>query len=108
MHMHKHLQVYNLAPTISSLTAQTPGRYVWRILIALHSAPRLLALLCYWTYYERVLTTYIEPRFRLRLRQNQRQRASTSSKAKEKESASAPPRFAHFIEPTLICSTRLD
>lgn len=61
-------QVFNLAPTISSLTAQAPGRYLWRMLIALHSAPRILALLCYWTYYERVLTTYIEPRFRLRLR----------------------------------------
>ena len=55
-----------MAPTISSLTSQAPGRYLWRILIALHSAPRILALLCYWTYYERVLTTYIEPRFRLR------------------------------------------
>lgn len=35
-------QVYNLIPSISSITGISPQRYLWRIVIALHISPRLI------------------------------------------------------------------
>jgi hypothetical protein len=35
-------QVYNVVPSISSVTGISPQRYLWRIVIALHISPRLI------------------------------------------------------------------
>lgn len=35
-------QVYNIIPSISSITGISPQRYLWRIVIALHISPRLV------------------------------------------------------------------
>lgn len=35
-------QVYNIIPSISSITGISPQRYLWRIVIALHISPRLI------------------------------------------------------------------
>lgn len=35
-------QVYNILPSISSVTGISPQRYLWRIVIALHITPRLV------------------------------------------------------------------
>lgn len=35
-------QVYNIIPSISSVTGITPQRYLWRLIIALHITPRLI------------------------------------------------------------------
>jgi hypothetical protein len=40
-------QVYNFIPSISAITGVSPQRYIWRICMAFHVAPRLLAS---WTY----------------------------------------------------------
>lgn len=44
-------QVYNFIPSISAITGIQPGRYVWRICIALHSAPRFAVGYIYYNYY---------------------------------------------------------
>ncbi|XP_023339380.1 post-GPI attachment to proteins factor 2 [Eurytemora carolleeae] len=46
-----HCNVWNIAPSISaSIGHFTPQKYVWKLCIALHSAPRLLLCQMYHTY----------------------------------------------------------
>lgn len=40
--METYFQVYNIIPSISSITGISPQRYLWRIVIALHISPRLV------------------------------------------------------------------
>jgi len=51
-----HCQVWNVAPSISSsIGILAPQKYVWKICIALHSAPRLLLCKMYHKHMQTVL-----------------------------------------------------
>lgn len=45
------LQVKNYIPSISAVTGITPQTYLWRIGIALHSAPRFAVGFMHYNYY---------------------------------------------------------
>ena len=44
------LQVYNVVPSISAVTGISPGRYLWRIVIAFHIGPRILIAAVYYNF----------------------------------------------------------
>lgn len=48
-------KVQNTIPSISAITGITPQRYIWRVCIALHSAPRFAVGFIYYHYYMRCL-----------------------------------------------------
>ena len=49
------LQVKNYIPSISAVTGITPQTYLWRIGIALHSAPRFAVGFMHYNYYSQRL-----------------------------------------------------
>jgi len=52
-----HCQVWNMVPSISSsIGILAPQKYVWKICIALHSAPRLLLCKMYHKHMQKVLS----------------------------------------------------
>ena len=49
--MPNFFQVYNVIPSISSITGISPQRYIWRVCIAVHVGPRFLTSLVYHHFY---------------------------------------------------------
>ena len=42
--------MYNVVPSISAVTGISPGRYLWRIVIAFHIGPRILIAAVYYNF----------------------------------------------------------
>ncbi|KAG8230100.1 hypothetical protein J437_LFUL007644 [Ladona fulva] len=55
-----YCRVYNIIPSISSITGVSPQRYLWRICIAFHIGPRLIIASVYYTYYLSLLPAVIK------------------------------------------------
>lgn len=51
-----HCRVYNVIPSISSITGISPQRYLWRICIAFHVGPRVVIATVYRSYYRQLLS----------------------------------------------------
>jgi len=43
-------KVYNVIPSISAVTGISPGRYLWRVVIAFHIGPRILIAAVYYNF----------------------------------------------------------
>lgn len=50
-----HCRVYNIIPSISAITGVSPQRYLWRICVAFHIAPRLLIAHVYYAHYNSII-----------------------------------------------------
>ena len=64
------LQVFNVVPSISAVTGISPGRYLWRVVIAFHLGPRLLIVSTYYHF----LLTFLETAAKRQERKKQRRR----------------------------------
>ncbi len=42
--------MYNVVPSISAVTGISPGRYLWRIVVALHLGPRALVVATFYNF----------------------------------------------------------
>ena len=42
--------MFNVVPSISAVTGISPGRYIWRVIMALHLGPRLLIVTAYYHF----------------------------------------------------------
>ena len=42
--------MYNVIPSISAVTGISPGRYLWRVVIAFHIGPRILIAAVYYNF----------------------------------------------------------
>ena len=42
--------MFNVVPSISAVTGISPGRYLWRVVIAFHLGPRLLIVSTYYHF----------------------------------------------------------
>ena len=42
--------MYNVVPSISAVTGISPGRYLWRVVIAFHIGPRILIAAVYYNF----------------------------------------------------------
>ena len=58
-------QVWNVIPSISSITGISPQRYLWRIVIALHISPRLIIAYVHKNYLKHHVLSKITDRTRL-------------------------------------------
>ena len=63
-----HLQVFNVVPSISAVTGISPGRYLWRVVIAFHLGPRLLIVSTYYHF----LLTFLETAAKRQEREKER------------------------------------
>lgn len=59
-------QVFNIIPSISSITGISPQRYLWRIVIALHISPRLIIAFVHKNYLTHHVLSRISDQTRLR------------------------------------------
>eukprot|EP00094_Tigriopus_californicus_P006057 TCALIF_05833-PA protein Name:"Similar to CG7990 Post-GPI attachment to proteins factor 2-like (Drosophila melanogaster)" AED:0.06 eAED:0.06 QI:0/0.75/0.8/1/0.75/0.8/5/515/362 len=51
-------KVFNVVPSISAITGISPGRYLWRIVIAFHIGPRLLIAYTYFQFLQGLVISF--------------------------------------------------
>ncbi|CAH1155092.1 unnamed protein product [Phaedon cochleariae] len=61
-----HCQVFNIIPSISSITGISPQRYLWRISIAFHVGPRLIISAVYRAYHLSLINRFAQPETKLK------------------------------------------